>query len=183
MQLLQACLLATVVSLCVGAAFFDQTSKSSKSSTDNIQSSVKGSIIKKKPTVPQSSGNGATLQRQTTSVGGKKIRRPPTISNNQHPSCSPYVYRIQLTHGNCSRTIHTKMCYGKCISYTLPDKQTFSTPRKALSGVEDACNCCKSTRMSIKRYSIKCDVVARGQQKTKTFYVPSAEGCSCRPCS
>ena len=141
-------------------------------------------------------------------IKGKSRDRIPFQSHSRSdslsPSCSPRRYRVRIGYGNCSRAVVTKvcqmtllhslptagsamlnlflqMCYGECTSHTFLKQVDLTKDDVARHGFDSLCKCCSATRISTRRHDVRC---SNGSSKSKkTFYVPFAEGCFCRPCT
>lgn len=134
--------------------------------------------------------------RPSTSVGSQS-----TVVTRR-VMCSPKKYGVRLWNGNCSSLVYTEvcvaivmmkkqqidywffeqMCYGQCTSYNFPRRSSFVKVEEARHGVERSCGCCSADQVSTKRYEVTCYVNDRGRKRVKTFYLPIAKSCRCRPC-
>jgi hypothetical protein len=97
-------------------------------------------------------------------------------------TCSPRLYRVMLSYGDCLRPVLTQMCIGQCRSYTVPRRSSFVKAEGALGGFEEFCKCCSVVQKATKRQDLTCNNHATGRKTRKSFFVPFAKKCSCRPC-
>lgn len=100
-----------------------------------------------------------------------------TGSDSVPVECSPLPYLTTVRLGTCRRQVVTKMCYGRCESFPVDSnsRRTEETPRRKCK----SSNCCSTIEKRYIPYKMKCRIKGSGRKLKKTFYLPSAESCSC----
>ena len=89
---------------------------------------------------------------------------------SKRESCRTRKLKLTIKESGCTeKRVETVGCYGRCLSVALPSL-------KATNGFLSTCSCCAPVVHRTKRIVLNCF------PKYKTYNLPVAKKCLCRPC-
>lgn len=89
---------------------------------------------------------------------------------SKRESCRTRRLQLTIKEAGCKeKRVETFACYGRCLSVALPSL-------KATNGFLSTCSCCAPVVHKTKRIVLNC------APKYKTYNIPVAKKCLCRPC-